>query len=565
MMDERWLVTAFTLREALRRGGRVLTAPFRLFSPSLGRGISDRMVIAPQDLRTTDPTIASDIYAGYFAFAGKVVSTEGRSPFEMHAPDAAWSEELMSFGWLRHLRAAETALARANGRALVDDWIGSCRRPRGIAWETGVVARRLISWITQSPLVLEGADRDFYRRFMKSIARQARFLGHVLDRCDCPERRLTAVVALCYVALATQGPLKQVRRTAQRLASELERQILPDGGHVGRNPAVLLDLLADLLPLRQVFASQGIDPPQELLNAVDRIGPMLRLFRHGDGTLALFNGVARTPTDVLATVLAYQDVRAQPMENASRSGFQRVQADRALLIMDVGPPPPRDYSGQAHAGCLSFEFSDGMQKILVNCGAPPPGFDRYREAARGTPAHTTLVVGETSSCSFAPSARLAWPRGAPVISGPREVACTRETDERGTALSASHDGYSALGLRHDRSLFISADGRRLEGVDALVVTSEPRAAKAAETGYSVRFHLQPGIEAFRLESGEGVMLRTPDGTRWFFESQDVPAQIEDDLVFAVPDGARRTCRIVLAADRATLPALRWRLFRAEAD
>jgi uncharacterized heparinase superfamily protein len=400
---------------------------------------------------------------------------------------------------------------------------------------------------------------------MKSIARQARFLGHVLDRCECPERRLTALVALCYVTLATQGPVKQLRRTARRLAVELDRQILPDGGHIGRNPAVLLDLLVDLLPLRQLFASQGMDPPQELLNAVDRIGPMLRLFRHGDGTLALFNGVARTPTDVLATVLAYQDVRAQPMENASHSGFQRVQADRSLLIMDVGAAPPQDYSGHAHAGCLSFEFSEGMQKILVNCGAPPPGFDQYREAARTTAAHSTLVVGETSSCSFAPSARMQWPRGAPIIAGPRDVPCTRETQERGTLLAASHDGYSALGLRHDRSIFLSMDGRRLEGVDSLVVISEERAVKATETAYSVRFHLQPGIEAFILESAEGVMLRTPNGTRWFFESHDVPARLEDDLVFAVPDGARRTSRIVLAADREATPVLRWSLYRAEAD
>ena len=34
---------------------------------------TDRLVIAPQDLRTADATRASEIYAGRFAFAGKVV------------------------------------------------------------------------------------------------------------------------------------------------------------------------------------------------------------------------------------------------------------------------------------------------------------------------------------------------------------------------------------------------------------------------------------------------------------------------------------------------------------
>ena len=47
----------------------------------IGLSVPERLLIAPQDLRTGDPTLASEIYAGRFAFAGKVVATDGRSPF----------------------------------------------------------------------------------------------------------------------------------------------------------------------------------------------------------------------------------------------------------------------------------------------------------------------------------------------------------------------------------------------------------------------------------------------------------------------------------------------------
>jgi len=47
---------------------------------------TDRLLIAPQDLRTADATRASEIYAGRFAFAGKVVICDRRSPFEMTPP-----------------------------------------------------------------------------------------------------------------------------------------------------------------------------------------------------------------------------------------------------------------------------------------------------------------------------------------------------------------------------------------------------------------------------------------------------------------------------------------------
>ena len=36
-------------------------------------------------------------------------------------------------------------------------------------------------------------------------------------------------------------------------------------------------------------------PPPALLNAIDRMMPMLRFFRHGDGNFALFNGMGPTP------------------------------------------------------------------------------------------------------------------------------------------------------------------------------------------------------------------------------------------------------------------------------
>src|SRR5256885_5375774 len=99
---------------------------------------TDRLLISPQDLRTADPTRASEIYAGRFAFAGKVVICDGRSPFEMQPPSEEWAEGLFGFGWLRHLRAAESGIARANARALVDEWI-SMQSFDPTAWRPDIV------------------------------------------------------------------------------------------------------------------------------------------------------------------------------------------------------------------------------------------------------------------------------------------------------------------------------------------------------------------------------------------------------------------------------------------
>ena len=54
--------------------------------------------------------------------------------------------------------------------------------------------------------------------------------------------------------------------------------------------------------------------------------PMLRFFRQGDGSFAHFNGLGDTPADQLATVLAYDDTRGAPLNNAPHTGYQRLEA-----------------------------------------------------------------------------------------------------------------------------------------------------------------------------------------------------------------------------------------------
>src|SRR5260221_4117237 len=128
-------------------------------------GRTDRLIIAPHDLRTADATPAAQIYAGRFVFAGKIVTCHGRSIFDLEPPSEDWEVALLGFGWLRHLRAADTALTRANARSLVDDWISNpAQKRRPVARRADVLARRVISLLSQAPLVLGDTDGKFYRR-----------------------------------------------------------------------------------------------------------------------------------------------------------------------------------------------------------------------------------------------------------------------------------------------------------------------------------------------------------------------------------------------------------------
>jgi uncharacterized heparinase superfamily protein len=555
-----WLL----VRGAMRRlAGRANGHP--LFRWPLTPLKADRLLIAPQDLRTADATRASEIYSGRFAFAGKVVICDRRSIFEMEPPSEEWAVALLGFGWLRHLRAAESGITRANARALVDEWITLQGSWHPLAWRPDVLSRRIISWLSQSTLVLQDTDVRFYRRFLRSLVRQVRYLRHTAGDARSGVARMQAVIALSYAALCIAGQGRHIKSTTEWLKNEIERQILPDGGHVSRDPGAIIEILLEMLPLRQAFASRNIAPPQALLNAIDRMMPMLRFFRHSEGTFAHFNGMGASPADLFLTLLAYDEARGAPLSNAPYSAYQRLEAGGGVLIVDTGRAPPIEMSLDAHAGCLSFEFSTPKQSLLVvNCGMPAIGRENWRQFARATAAHSTVTFNDTSSARFVELATFRRVLGgSPMLGGPSHVAVTREDRPEGIVLRAAHDGYAdRFGLLHERVLSLSADGTRLDGEDIFLAADGGSQLRTSRDEFAVRFHLHPAVKATRLTDGHGVMLMTPAKEVWTFSAREDQVELEDSVYLAGSEGPRRTMQMVIRGHARTASRVQWSLQQA---
>ena len=519
---------------------------------------TDRLVIAPQDLRTADGTRASEIYAGRFAFAGKVVICDGRSPFEITPPSEEWAVYLLTFGWLRHLRAAESGITRANARALVDEWIALQGSWDQIGWRPDVLARRITAWFTHSPLILHDADERFYRRFLRSLVRQVRYLRHTAMEAPDGVPRLQAQIALTYAALCMAGQMRHLRGTIGNLVSEIERQILPDGGHISRNPGALIELLLDLLPMRQAFAARNVTPPPVLNNAIDRMMPMLRFFRHADGVFAHFNGMGPTSPDLIATILAYDDARGSAPINAPHSGYQRIETKDLLVLMDTGAPPPFAVSQEAHAGCLSFELSSQQQRIVINCGLPTINRETWRQVARATAAHSAVALNDTSSCRFLETGTFKRLIGTPIMSGPKNVPVAREEANGAIVVRASHDGYAdRFDMVHQRALMLSTGEHRLDGEDLFVPAGNSNRRTQAADEFAIRFHLHPAVKANRLTDGKGVMLMLPNKEVWSFDAYENQVEIEESVYLSGNDGPRRTIQIVIYGHARQTDRVHW--------
>ncbi len=543
-MGERRVAVGLGLGAGRRALAGLLTWPGRL-RVRLGASRSPAIMLVPQDLRTTDPVRADEMAAGIFTFAGRTIETA--DPFAITPPSEDWAEALLGFSWIRHLRAAGTPEAAEAGRRLVSAWLAIDGARQPAARSDVVAAERLRALIGASGLLLAGADQVFYRRFSRSLWRQVRDLEARLPRVPPGKDRLAVLIALVTAALCMSGEEKLLARASRLLGEELQAQILPDGCHVSRHPGVIVGLILDLLPLRQLYPARNATPPAAIVTAVDRMMPMIRFFQMGDGTLARFNGMGPTAIDQVATALVYDDTRGTAPLSAGHGGYERLEAGAAVVLVDAGMPPPARFSGEAHAGCLSFEFSSGRDLIVANCGVPPILKAAWRIDARKTAAHSTVSVANRSSLRIGTGI---WSQGR-VISGPLMV----RRERAGQRLTARHDGYAGrLGVIHQRRLELSDTGDRLAGEDRIDGGDQP---------YVLRFHLHPAVEVIPTEHPQAALLRLPGGDGWRFVANQ-PVTIEESVALAQAEGPRRAFQIVVTvASSAAVPAVAWAFQKLE--
>lgn len=528
----------------------------RLWGP-----MANELLIAPQDISTADPTRASDLYQGYYSLRGYTVNCGGQSPFDVQGQPQKWEEALHEFAWLKHLRAAETSVSRIQARTLVEDWIRVHGSLRGMTADPRVMSKRVIAWLSHSPLLLQECDHDFYQRFMRSLSKQVRFLRINYNENQAGMSRIYTALALGYAAVGMGQDEKAIRAGLKRLDQELSSQILPDGGHIGRNPSNLIIILSLLMPLRQAIISRNTVPSDILIGAIDRIMPMLRFFRLGDGTFAKFNGMGHTPIDLVSTMLAFDDAQGTPVLNAPHSGYQRLQANRTVLVMDTGGTPPQNVSGDMHAGCLSFELSDGADRMIVNCGSASnvniQNHQIIATIARSTAAHSTLSINETSSSRFLPEQKYKHLSGVPILSGPKEVQYERSHNQDYSMITAEHDGYVPhFDVRHRREIWLDSGGTTLAGRDTLLNRNGDAITQNNQHTFQLRFHLDSNVAA-QASSGHTVDIKLVSGQRWLFTCENHAVELTDTINISDVYGTKPAYQILLQGPLSETSVLDW--------
>ena len=233
----------------VRRAAHDMALKSPLLRWRYGSAPGDRLLIVPQGLRTVDPSFLTELDSGCLGLAGSVAPYAGGSPFAISAPSPAWSEALHSFGWIRHMRAAETGQARQLAEDWISDWAKRFRRQSGEAWAPDIAARRLIAMLSNAGFLLNGTDPKFHDAYVALANTHLQFLARSYASAPDGMRRLQILTGIMYGGLCIADQERLLADFEPAFGVELKRQILPDGSSVSRQTTSIVEIVLDLLPV----------------------------------------------------------------------------------------------------------------------------------------------------------------------------------------------------------------------------------------------------------------------------------------------------------------------------
>lgn len=529
------LQTMFSLpRETLlSQTWRSLAQPIygsRFYGWALGNRSSGDLTVTPLEVWPGDEQAGLHLLGGEYRYGSEVV----RSPKPLGNPigtSLAWRGWMNGFTWLADLRACGGPAARQLARQLAQQWLDENPGYDSFAWRSDVLAARLRQILLHHPFLEVQTDALFRSALLYSLNRQAAHLARALPDGLAGSALLKAAVVLMIAgAMLPQGDAF-LARGRKLFAQEIAKQMLADGGHIERSPGIILDLLQHFLDLRHVLTLARQALPDHLQIAIENLGAVLHMLCHGDGKLALFNDTNEETPELLHLVFSrIGGERERHLTQLPLTGFQRLQAGKAVVITDCGAPPRHGLDMHAHAGTLSFEMSYGADRMIVNCGAGHPASPEWRQVQRATAAHSTLVVDDTNSSMLLEHGGMAL---IPTI-----VTSRRDETDGQVWLDTSHNGYEeSFGLVHRRRLFLAGDGSELMGEDMLNGTGG--------NSFALRFHLHPQVQASITQNGQAALLKLPSGSGWRMRIQGADIALAESIYMGQRGQVRRSQQLVV--------------------
>jgi len=405
---------------------------------------------------------------------------------------------------------------------LIDDWINSNPAFKGDGWHSYTISLRVRNWI----YIFRFFPELINKKRIKSLWNQILWLYLNAELANGGNHLLENLITLLVATLQFDGgKSKEIYDwSLDKIKSELDEQILDDGGHFERSASYHFLMLDRLVELGFIFQEIKNERPYWLVNKIVIMTNWAQKVYLKNKVVPSFNDSAFdicadfnkilsfSYSYIYKTKYKFQDLRLL----FSRSVFKdqrifirpkvkkkspyitdlpdtgwtilRIE-DRWALIFKNGISCPKYLPAHTHSDLLSFDLYYKSKPVIVEAGTSTYDDIHFRKFERSGSAHNIIQFSKVNS-SYQKSnwiepvdvwGKFRAARKAAIIS--RDYGYQKDK----LWVNGSHDGFNSIGVNHKREIRINEIGPYILKVLILDYIKTKN-----NINWRLCFHLAPG-------------------------------------------------------------------------
>ncbi len=431
-------------------------------------------------------------------------------------------ENLHSFLWLARL---DRKNSKNITKLIIKSWNNNFFNYESNTWEMEITAKRVIAWISNTDITLEGSDKVYREEFFLSLIKQSNFLLKNLKNLFYNPTKIICCAAIILSGIAFKENDLNYKIGTKELEKIIKNFFDENGFPKSRNPEEVFVSLKYLILIREWFKEAQKPIPDFLNEIIIKCGNCYAILSSNNNQFPLFNGATEIDNKNYDHFLKTLKYKFDSKKNVV-GDLILIKKKKFQLSMDCGNPPPSIFSKNYQAGCLSFELTANKQKIICNSGYGKYLSPKLKSLSRSTAAHSTLYLNDTSSCTFQKNESINKIYGNLLLQKHKIIRKDLVEDKEFYYISASHNGYEKrFGYIHRRSIKISKKEDKIFGIDELKKTKN----NSNSLIYFVRFHIYPDTKIVKTKAGNSVIISLSNGDGWILESKTNNLEIEKNI------------------------------------
>ena len=440
---------------------------------------------------------------------------------------------------------------------IIEEWILKYQNYKKNAWADNLISIRIINWISNADIILNNAQRSFSQIFYKSLIKQITFVKRNLKSISEDNIKISAISALILSGLVFREYYTNFKFGVRELENFIEDTFDKNGFPKNRNFENLVTSLQYFILIKEWIKNGQEMVPDSLEEIIEKNLICLNSLDSPLKKLPLFNGSTEKN---LENFLGYLNkLNYLPKKNLTSVGqIQIVKNKKSTLYFDSGSPPLHKLSKDYQSGPLSFEYSNDNNKIITNCGYGKRISKKIQLLSKFTSAQSTLCINDTSVVKFKKNNLINKAYGSTINNSFKIFDVDRIEDKSSIKISGTHNAYlDKFGYLHKRSIKFLKKNSDIEGTDHLI-----RKNGGSKVGFSIRFHLYPGINTVQTVSGKSILLQVNKNKSWIFSSENQQIKIENSLFMGGSKAQKNQCIVIYGNTEDEDVNINWKLKKA---